>query len=1129
MHCMLQLNLTKCGTPPAVFGILTPHRPPVFSPTPPSAPPSPFRLLPLPLFPPTPPLSPHSPSSSPPARLIRDIAFVVFCPPLLLSSDHVRPCNHHTLLSPTPHAITTLSSPPHHMQSPHSPLPHTTCNHHTLLSPTPHAFTTYPLCPSPFPLPPTPSLLPFACRSPCLLHSSDQLHFALAPPCSALSCSQLSPPQPLSLPPLSFSPCSLQSPVVVPHVFSHNSSSLSLLSSLSPISPHPPLFLAHSPLFSPVTSGGSPRHTFSHPFILLSLPDLSLFLSPPLPSLSFPLIPPCSRQLPVVDPHVFASNSSLLMPTTLPNSTSSRHHPQHTQYTKPYDYNNDQSGVSLCDSSEMDGQDALLAWLELLDEGYVAVWFREKKQSARLGDHYALCVLFVLTFGPNLKPRNLRTSVQVHVAEARGKPTRLIFPEPSTETDKTLSEPLSEPLPESESSMLNVTPSGLLKPGPHQAKLPSLKGLGVPNLELAPARPELEFPELRQMGRRARKRFLRESRDRKGRIQTVGEFDVLFTLPPPHSPPPQSLSPPSAPPVSPPPLSPDHSHSPVLSLKEVGVCGTTAAAAADGGGTGDGDTAGVAAVGNSATAAAVATVQSPTPDSDVASTAAAAASAGGDATLAAPAPVLYHWELSVKFLLFVGSWDDALAIFSRHFPPSQAGCGSSCSSSSNSSNSSNSSSSSSSSSSSCSTSSISSHESLCESEVPPEGVPPEESPDPEWLLGQYLGPHVGESLRDRKARLSRQLQLGQQGHGGQLITRMYGSTVEGGGSTDTDPPPCTDRRWRGQESERILRNGEMAEKIEAGSEAFGAEESGEESSPVGRISSLQAAALLQGYLFYEYPLWVEMRAMEEGCGGRNGKGASVLATPETEESALDALTSDGTWLESSTVTCTAADTAAEGAAVATAAGTAAAPGTGVFPWHWHGWWTHDAAAVVLHPRHAYSRWYILPKDEWLSPVFVPDATSPTRPQHPVTTSPSPRLDDISPGAVPDPGATCEDAELGAGFAWRPDGIATPLLGDVLLETIYRCSEDARSRKLPRKLRFLVAELRWDPEYLTSKNIRVFDSSIDNACEGFGHGEESGAAWVEVSRGFIVEEGWPDSRSHPPHGFVWREGRGTPFW
>ncbi|CAI7806932.1 unnamed protein product [Closterium sp. NIES-54] len=551
--------------------------------------------------------------------------------------------------------------------------------------------------------------------------------------------------------------------------------------------------------------------------------------------------------------------------------------------------------------------------------------------------------------------------------------------------------------------MLNVTPSGLLKPGPHQAKLPSLKGLGVPNLELAPARPELEFPELRQMGRRARKRFLRESRDRKGRIQTVGEFDVLFTLPPPHSPPPQSLSPPSAPPVSPPPLSPDHSHSPVLSLKEVGVCGTTAAAAADGGGTGDGDTAGVAAVGNSATAAAVATVQSPTPDSDVASTAAAAASAGGDATLAAPAPVLYHWELSVKFLLFVGSWDDALAIFSRHFPPSQAGCGSSCSSSSNSSNSSNSSSSSSSSSSSCSTSSISSHESLCESEVPPEGVPPEESPDPEWLLGQYLGPHVGESLRDRKARLSRQLQLGQQGHGGQLITRMYGSTVEGGGSTDTDPPPCTDRRWRGQESERILRNGEMAEKIEAGSEAFGAEESGEESSPVGRISSLQAAALLQGYLFYEYPLWVEMRAMEEGCGGRNGKGASVLATPETEESALDALTSDGTWLESSTVTCTAADTAAEGAAVATAAGTAAAPGTGVFPWHWHGWWTHDAAAVVLHPRHAYSRWYILPKDEWLSPVFVPDATSPTRPQHPVTTSPSPRLDDISPGAVPDPG------------------------------------------------------------------------------------------------------------------------------
>ncbi|CAI5967958.1 unnamed protein product [Closterium sp. NIES-64] len=429
---------------------------------------------------------------------------------------------------------------------------------------------------------------------------------------------------------------------------------------------------------------------------------------------------------------------------------------------------------------------------------------------------------------------------------------------------------------------------------PHHAKLPSLEGLGVPNLELAPARPELEFPELRQMGRRARKRFLRESRDRKGRIQTVGEFDVLFTLPP-HSPPPQSLSPPSPPPVSPPPHSPDHSHSPALSLKRVGVYGVKSAAD----GAGDADTAGVATVDGSATAtaAAVAAVQSPAADADVPSSAAVAASGGGDAgdaAGAAAAPVLHHWELSVKFLLFVGSWDDALSIFSRRFPPSESDCRSSCSNSSSSRSSSNSNGCSSSDSSSTNDNSsikeaspdpewmlgqyLGPHvgESLRKSGIPPEVippeiVPPEESPDPEWLLGQYLGPHVGESLRDRKARLSRQLQLGRQGHGAQLITRMYGA-VEGGGPTDTGLGSFQKEKADGEygrDSCGILQNGECRsggremsrkENTEScaggGNEACGEEESG------GGLSSLRAAALLQGYLFYEYPLCPSFRKIQ---------------------------------------------------------------------------------------------------------------------------------------------------------------------------------------------------------------------------------------------------------------------------
>ncbi|GJP60716.1 hypothetical protein CLOP_g17944 [Closterium sp. NIES-67] len=205
--------------------------------------------------------------------------------------------------------------------------------------------------------------------------------------------------------------------------------------------------------------------------------------------------------------------------------------------------------------------------------------------------------------------------------------------------------------------------STLLKQSPDQPNLPSLEGFSVPSLELAPARPELDFPELRQMGRRARKRFLRESRERKGRIQTMGEFDVLFTLPPPSLPPHSPSPPPPSLPhlLSPPPLSPPDSKSPGLCCKRVLEGGATAAADDCGG-----DTAAVAAVDSAPPAAAAAAAANP--------------AIGLEDAAAAASAVLHHWELSVKFLLFVGSWDDALAIFSRRFHPTQSSSSSSSSS-----------------------------------------------------------------------------------------------------------------------------------------------------------------------------------------------------------------------------------------------------------------------------------------------------------------------------------------------------------------------------------------------------------------------------------------------------------------
>ncbi|GJP80200.1 hypothetical protein CLOP_g10429 [Closterium sp. NIES-67] len=601
----------------------------------------------------------------------------------------------------------------------------------------------------------------------------------------------------------------------------------------------------------------------------------------------------------------------------------------------------------------------LLAWLESLDGGHVAAWFRQKKQSARLGDHYALCILFALTFGPSLKPRGLRTSVQIKPSPKQTHQLTAAYPN------------LTPPNPNMPDS------STLLKQSPDQPNLPSLEGFSVPSLELAPARPELDFPELRQMGRRARKRFLRESRERKGRIQTMGEFDVLFTLPPPSLPPHSPSPPPPSLPhlLSPPPLSPPDSKSPGLCCKRVLEGGATAAADDCGG-----DTAAVAAVDSAPPAAAAAAAANP--------------AIGLEDAAAAASAVLHHWELSVKFLLFVGSWDDALAIFSRRFHPTQSSSSSSSSSTTTTTTTITTTittTTTSSSSTTISGSSSSSSSSSSGSEAAPD-----------WLLGQYLGPH--------------------------LITRMYGVEGTGGAAMEN----------------------------EGSRESCGVDGITESCGGKEILSSLQAAALLQGYLFYEYPLWLKLREMEEGWRERGAKFGTVATRGDSEIGGRAVAASAA----AGRTAAAAGDTAAAAAGTGAPASGAAFYGEcAVFPWHWYGWWTHDAAAMVQLPKHAHSRWYIMPKDEWLSPVLVPDETPPCL-LPPDTTSPGTHLDAACASADLDATfpeahqeATCSGADdLGACFQSCPDGIATPLTGNLLLQSylqvLRRGSVEESSQEAP---------------------------------------------------------------------------------
>lgn len=133
------------------------------------------------------------------------------------------------------------------------------------------------------------------------------------------------------------------------------------------------------------------------------------------------------------------------------------------------------------------------------------------------------------------------------------------------------------------------------------------------------------------------------------------------------------------------------------------------------------------------------------------------------------------------------------------------------------------------------------------------------------------------------------------------------------------------------------------------------------------------------------------------------------------------------------------------------------------PQHWLGWWVHvgDFAEFALSPPHEKSMWYIAPKSEWLSPVIISGAEK----------------------------QRC-----------------TRVLNLVdFLTMSSKVADEAAKLKPPRMRRFLVVELHWDSEFCTSliNPFKVQDYTWKQQQHMESVAEKG--AWVEVSRGFVVED------------------------
>ena len=338
------------------------------------------------------------------------------------------------------------------------------------------------------------------------------------------------------------------------------------------------------------------------------------------------------------------------------------------------------------------------------------------------------------------------------------------------------------------------------------------------------------------------------------------------------------------------------------------------------------------------------------------------------------------------------------------------------------------------------------------------------------FLGCYLGPHVGETLLDRKARLRNQLALSTNPHAALLLRDLYVNK----GTDEIAEKEMTEglANIPSIASTQLLepstvitdgvstnvthdRQGVTEEDRDGGSNNEGTED-----------LVVVPSALLKGYLFYEYKLW---RFLER-CSNRNvaeasfeqDKGRSVSEYPingtiqshdvsreNKDETICQSAKFEGVEIQDSQLT--------EKASLNTN--------------HWMGWWTRDIMEFADLPVHQQSKWYIVPKLEWLSPVVIPESDT--------------------------------------------DRCARVLSLADFVVTAAQVADEAARLLMPRKRRFLGAEVRWTGDWEPCQ-----ESVSSPTCASVLEKEQATmSAWLEVSRGFVVEGTWPVSKMYRPHGYV----------
>ncbi|XP_057869636.2 uncharacterized protein LOC131076467 isoform X2 [Cryptomeria japonica] len=296
------------------------------------------------------------------------------------------------------------------------------------------------------------------------------------------------------------------------------------------------------------------------------------------------------------------------------------------------------------------------------------------------------------------------------------------------------------------------------------------------------------------------------------------------------------------------------------------------------------------------------------------------------------------------------------------------------------------------------------------------------------FLGCFLGPHVGETLYDRKCRLQNQLALSQNPSAASFLRQTYGIS---------------------ELPEQVAHTGHFSDKHTT-----------EETKKImltENMSALKIApgALLKGFLFYEHELWQLLR----GSRRRNrpfdicGLCSRLTTNSSREEQVMD----PHIIIEN----CSNGDAFASHETNYHCQCSCYKSESKLNPKHFMGWWTHidKFAEFADHGASEKSRWYIIPKQEWLSPVII------------------------------------NGSDL--------EGSAKILTLQEFLAVAAEVAEEAALSEIPRKRRFMVAEVCWEAGFLYSMESQA----------------QSQGLWIEASRGFVVEESWPDTRVYRPHGYV----------